>query len=116
MSHKNIRIEFVPKITMRYDTLGDFWETDSEIVIQIASELPEIEQYLVALHELVELKLCAYRGISNKAIDAFDLAYQGEGEPGDDPEAPYRKEHRFAMLIEHLTAHELGLAGYGHVE
>jgi len=35
-----------------------------------------------------------------------------DGEPGDLPDAPYRKEHRFAMLIEHMMAHELGIEGY----
>ena len=81
------------------------------------------ETFLIALHELVEAKLCQKRGITHAAIDKFDMEYWPavspravDAEPGDDPQAPYRKEHRFSALIEHLMAHELGIAGYGRVE
>jgi hypothetical protein len=116
MRHKNIRIEFVPKSEQRYDTLGDWMESKSEVLLRISTVGSIEEQFLVALHELVEWRLCATRGIFQKTVDDFDFSYQGDGEPGDDPAAPYRVEHRFAMLIEHLTAHELGLTGYGKVE
>lgn len=101
---------------MRYETLGDYFDKDGVLIVQISDEVPEDEQFLVALHELVEWKLCQLRGISNAQIDAFDLAFRDEGEPGDDPASPYRREHRFAMLIEHLLAHEMGLLEYGRVE
>lgn len=116
MRHKSIRIEFVPAASMRYVTLGDFWETDDALIIQVSDEVPPNEQYLVALHELIEWKLCALSGITNKQIDDFDFVYQGDGEPGDEPHSPYRTQHRFAMLIEHLMAHEMGVTGYGKVE
>lgn len=118
MRHREIRIRFVPKREMRYsDTLGD-WLIDSDgvVCIIVSDEGTEEEQFLVALHELIEWKLCSMRGISQKAVDDFDLAYKGENEPGDEVLSPYRKEHRFSMLIEHLMAHEMGLVGYGTVE
>ena len=30
-------------------------------------------------------------------------------EPGDDPRAPYHREHEFAGCVERLLAHELGI-------
>ena len=62
--------------------------------------------------------LCRKRGITQKQVDDFDMSPEVsglEGEPGDLPGAPYAKEHRFAMLVEHLMAHELGIEGYGVV-
>jgi hypothetical protein len=51
--------------------------------------------------------LCLDRGVSFKAIDRFDMKFKGAGEPGDDPKAPYHREHRFATRIERLLAREL---------
>jgi len=120
----NIRIEFIPAAEQRYDTWGDwFYDEKGDLVIKVSNDVEGMptadHQFLVALHELIEVKLCEKRGITQKMVDAFDMsepALSSEGEPGDLPDAPYRKEHRFAMIIEHLMAHELGLTGYGKVE
>lgn len=69
------------------------------------------------IHELVEWYLCQKRGIPIEEIDRFDLRYEwersqglnGDEEPGDDPGAPYRREHRFAENIERQIVHEAGL-------
>lgn len=122
----NIRLEFISHSQQRYDTCGDwFYDEEGNLVIRVSndtSDFPtEDSQHLVAIHELIEVLLCRKRGITQKMVDEFDM---GEGayaniptgeESGDQPGAPYQKEHRFAMLVEHLMAHELGLTGYGIV-
>ena len=103
---------------MRYATLGDwYFDVVGDLVIEVAvDDLSEDHQNLIALHELIEALLCRKRDITQSSVDIFDIDYgEKEGEPGDQPTAPYRKEHRFAMLIEHLMAHELGVEGYGTV-
>jgi hypothetical protein len=71
--------------------------------------------FLVAIHELVEVWLCNKRGITDEAVSAFDIEYEknrpegDESEPGNHPDAPYRKEHFFATNIERMIALELGL-------
>jgi len=83
------------------------------------SELPtEDHLFLIGLHELIEVYLCKKRGITQKMVDDFDFSKseyceEYDIEPGDMKECPYGKEHRVAMIIEHLMAHELGLTGYG---
>lgn len=121
-----IVIESIPHKNQRYDTLGDWWfDDDGTLQIRVSedetSHPTEYHQFLVALHELVEVQLCKMRGISQKQVDDYDIGgqdyFKENGlEPGDQPDAPYRREHRFAMLIEHLMAHELGISGYGRVE
>lgn len=114
-----IVIEALSKVEMRYDTLGDwFTDTDGDSHIQVVGVHPltHNEAFLVALHELVEMKLCHDHGVSVEDVDRFDLAYTGEGEPGDAWDCPYRKEHRAAMLVEHFVASMLGLYDYGKIE
>lgn len=64
---------------------------------------------LVLVHELIEEALCRERGIRESAVNRFDDHYRGDGEPGDDPKAPYRREHKFATRIEKLICKELGI-------
>jgi hypothetical protein len=66
-------------------------------------------EFLVALHELVESYLCERRGITAADVDAFDFPFRGDGEPGDNPTAPYFREHAFATKVERLMADELGV-------
>jgi hypothetical protein len=53
-------------------------------------------------------------------VDDFDAQFTEErhgddDEPGDDPRAPYRRQHRAAMLIEHMMASFMGLDSYGSI-
>ncbi len=112
-----VEIRIIPAAEQRYDTLGDWW-FDGEALQIRATEAEGHEPFLIALHELVEAYLCKARGVDQSAVDLHDqfcLNAGIDGEPGDAPSAPYRREHRFAMLIEHMVAHELGITGYGEV-
>src|SRR5690348_18295820 len=123
-----IQIETIPHATHRYPTVGDwYWRTSNvfdgvekigettTLHIKVSEELPEKEALLVALHELIEVTLCKDRGITEKQVDEFDMEFEknrpegDESEPGDHPEAPYRKEHFFATNVERLMASELGV-------
>lgn len=98
---------------------GDWFFSTANGDLHIKVVGPDIfdhdEAFLCALHELIEAKLCFRAGVTQGAVDAFDKAFVGDGEPGDDPRAPYRRQHRAAMMIEHQTALFLGLWDYGEV-
>ncbi len=116
----NIRIETIPNEKQRYKTIGDWFYVDlayrnngeepqQRTVIRV-SDLDEPKfEFLVALHELVEMFLCHERGVTEKQVDDFDIYWKGDGDPGNDPAAPYWKEHQFASVIERMMAHELGV-------
>jgi hypothetical protein len=107
----NITIKTIPHDQQRYETAGDWWFDDAgDLEIRVSEMGDWREEALVAFHELAEVLLCKQRGITAEQVDAFDKAYAGDGEPGDDPAAPYRKEHFFATSIERLLAAELGIA------
>jgi hypothetical protein len=98
----------------RYPTCGD-WFVDPDGTIQIrVSELSDWRrEALIAVHELWEGLICKHRGITQEAVDAFDMEYEAnrdsddDSEPGDNPEAPYRREHCSATGVERLLASEL---------
>lgn len=98
---------------MRYPTTGDYWEEDEATQVRVRDMGNEDYEFLVALHELVEMYLTKKRGIPIADIDNFDIEYEknrkegDKSEPGNDPHAPYYKEHRFAENIERQMALEL---------
>jgi hypothetical protein len=109
-------METIPHSAQRYNTCGD-WEINPDVSIEIRVSDMQNEDYafLVAIHEAIEVWLCRKRGVTEDAVNAFDIAYEenrpegDESEPGDHPDAPYRKEHFFATSIERLVAAELGV-------
>lgn len=112
----HINIKTVPDKKQRYNTVGDYLEyKNGKLVIYVSDMQNWRYEMLVAIHELVEKSLCKARGICDSEITAFDKQYEKQrrrgisDEPGDDPSAPYHREHRFATKIEKLVAKELGI-------
>lgn len=113
-----IVIEAIAHEQHRYPTVGDYFEGSDGWTVRVSRCGDARYEFLVALHELVEWFLTQQRGISEPDILAFDEAFEREREqgmhgereqPGDDPRAPYGREHRFAERIERLAAGELGV-------
>lgn len=117
-----IQIETIPHEQQRYPTVGDYWEDSASIEQIRVSEMPDWRyEALVAVHELVEMILTKQRAISEQAITDFDIAFEKSreegkvlGEPGDDPRAPYQREHFFATNLERLLAAELGVDWFAY--
>jgi hypothetical protein len=112
----HIVIETIDHSKQRYPTVGD-WQTDKAGNLHIAVSRMSDRRYefLIGMHEAIEAYLAVHAGVSPEAVDKFDKAYEakrkvGDGsEPGDDPRAPYHKQHVFAEKIERLLAAELGV-------
>ena len=112
----HIVIETIGHSQQRYPTVGD-WQIDRTGNLQIAVSKMSDQRYesLVGMHEVIEAYLALHAGVSPEAVDKFDRAYEAkrkpgdDSEPGDDPRAPYHKQHVFAEKIERLLATELGV-------
>ncbi len=105
---RNISVKIIPHSKQRYETSGDYWiDRRGTIQIRISKSRNWRHEALLLMHELTEMLLCIDRGVSFKAIDRFDMNFKGDGEPGDDPRAPYYRQHQFATKIERLLAKEL---------
>jgi hypothetical protein len=107
-----VRVQLVPQKEQRYNTLGDWIWRGSQLNIRLSREFAQQDPrygVLLVTHELVEALLCRSAGISTGQVDAFDMAFRGDGEPGDEPSAPYHRQHRMAEAAERALAGELGV-------
>ena len=115
MSNFDINIVTRPMNTMRYSTLGDYYDVVKSpdgfknFLVEVADTHNLDYNFLIGLHELVEYYLCNKRGIKDKKITGFDIAHLDAEDPGRLKEAPYHKEHMFAEKIEKLMCKELGI-------
>lgn len=119
----NYKIQTIPHVAQRYETVGDYWlKHPQEIEIRISDmiqtiphedplkvsieqvQLAERYELLITIHEMIEALLCRQASISFEDIDRFDTEFTGEGEPGDSPEAPYHTQHVVAMEVEKFIA------------
>ena len=113
----NVTIKTIPHSEQRYETVGDWWEEkDGSLQIRVSKLGNWKYEMLIAVHELVEVLICKYRGITTAQVDKFDMDYEKKrpfgslDEPGDDPKAPYRNEHCIATGIERVLAACLGVS------
>src|ERR1051326_3142742 len=111
-----INIETIPHESQRYPTVGDYWQEGDVEQVRISAMEDWRYEVLVTIHELTEMALTRHRGISEQEITDFDITFENERrnghraeEPGDDPHAPYRREHTFATNLERLLAAELNV-------
>jgi hypothetical protein len=116
-----ITIKTTPHSTQRYDTVGD-WQIPLEGFVEpriVVSQMsnPDYE-FLVAVHELIEMYLTQRREISPIYVTGYDVFFEknrktferrGYFEPGDVPACPVYHEHQIATAIERILAHELGI-------
>lgn len=118
--YDKIEIEFIEHSKQRYPTVGD-WRLvhglgDQKILLISVSQLSDWRyEALIAIHELAEVLMCQQAGITQEVVDKFDKDFEAarppdnDDEPGDDPNAPYGKQHCIATGIESIVAAELGV-------
>ena len=113
----NIAIATVPHEAQRYPTVGDwFWDREKRELTILVSDLNNWKyEFLIAIHEIVEAMLCQAAGVSQLDVDNFDMAFEKRrqkddvSEPGDDPKAPYYKQHQTASFVERVVALDLNV-------
>lgn len=119
-----LTLKTLPHAKQRYNTVGDYtldrdlFEGEEVWRFTVTETEDWRSQAAIFLHEFVEAMLCKERGITPEAVDDFDMGPLGRQseDPGDHPQAPYAKEHRFAENLERLLIAELGLTWAEHEE
>lgn len=112
---KRVLLQSILHKHQTYETVGNYETAHGFSLISVSDMGNTQYEQLVAVHELIEMILTQARGISEQHITDFDKAFEmirqpgNTDEPGDDPRAPYQKEHQFATKIERLLAAELGI-------
>ena len=104
-----ITIETIPHSEQRYPTCGDWIWSGDDLTVYVSEIGNWSYEAVVGIHEVVEAVLCRAAGVPGAAVDAFDMAYTGDGEPGDNPEAPYHEQHCIALEVEQILIQALGV-------
>lgn len=113
-----ISIHTIPHAKQRYDTVGDYYVKGGTLHVLISEMQDWRYEFLAALHELAEFFFTKNDGVTEREITIFDINYEkdrsrgkytSDQEPGNDPDAPYRKQHFVADIIERTAAMALGI-------
>jgi hypothetical protein len=124
---RKIEIEVIPHAEQRTEGAGDYYYKDNgDQVIKVSSLRGDIdERYqklfenLIMIHELVEITMTEFHGVTEEDIQAHDEMFgkeqeaglhSPEAEPGDDPRSPYRIEHQTSETVERMILSALGLS------
>jgi len=94
--HRPLKIVIETVDHQRYPTAGDWQLKPDGLHIFVSRMSDQRYEFLVGMHEAIEAYLCKQAGIS-------------QVEPGEDPNAPYHKEHKFASRVERMLAGQLGV-------
>jgi len=113
---RDVLMKFIPLEGMRYSSAGDWIQRISGgWDIKVLNLEDWRYRFLISVHEFIEMALCVQRGIDDQVVTEFDVAFEknrkpgDDSEPGDDPKAPYFREHQLASEIEKRLAAELGV-------
>jgi hypothetical protein len=119
----DIHIKVIPHEDQIYSTVGNWRWVNGSLLIEI-SELGDADSELdVAIHELIESRLCQKHGITEHVVTQFDILFEHEresgkhsadDEPGSDKRSPYRDEHESAEFVERAAASVLGPDWFKH--
>ena len=111
----DIIIQVVEPSQMRPEVDGAdwFWDAAGDLQVRVCPMSDWRYETLLGIHEAVEAILAKFNGVSQMAVDAFDIAYDLDHpnmpdlNAGDDPAAPYKREHCFATAVERILCAEL---------
>ena len=106
----NIHIQVIPPSQMRPEVDGADWYFDSkgDLQVRVCPMSDQRMEIALAIHEAFEALLCKHDGVTVKEVDAFDKQYDldhaddNDIEAGDDPAAPYRRQHSMASAVERM--------------
>jgi hypothetical protein len=111
----DIHIKVIPPAEMRPEVDGAdwFWDDKGDLQVRVCPMSDWRYETLLAIHEAVEAVMCKHNGVTQQSVDVFDQEYDkthaSDVEAGDDPEAPYGREHCFATAIERILCAELNV-------
>lgn len=91
-----------------------FWDDAGNLQIRISKLSNWRREVALGIHEAVEAVLCRHDGVSQGDVDAFDHQYErthaSDLNSGDDPAAPYAKQHCFATACERILIAAFGVS------
>lgn len=111
----DISIRVIPESGQRPEVSGADWFFDAKGDLQVRVSPMSDWRYevVLAIHEAIEAIACKHHGVTVAQVDEFDQKFyenhSDDIDAGDEPDAPYRREHNAATAAERILAGELGV-------
>jgi hypothetical protein len=106
----NYDIRTIAHSSQRYESHGDYLFDGNTGYVWVSDFGNEDIEFIIGIHEQIEMYLTRKRGIPETAISAFDMTHPELDDPGMDKLAPYHKEHFFCDIIDRLLCEQVGIA------
>lgn len=110
----DIHVRIIPNDQHREGITGADWYFDNagNLEVRISQMSDTRYEAALAIHEIVEAVLCRFAGVTVQEVDEFDKKWEAEHpqskiEAGDQPDAPYQRQHGLATAAERIVAAEL---------
>lgn len=111
----NISIKVIKPNEHRPQITGADWYFDEsgDLHVRVTEMGNWKYEATLAIHEAIEAILCKAAGVTHQQVDAYDIPYEAihsiKCNAGDEPDAPYVRQHGFATAAERILATELGI-------
>ena len=112
----DIIIKQIPPIFQEYETWGNYKKIENTTYFLISDHGNDFFTKLTLIHEIIEYTLLEYKDANLEALDKFDIEFEKDpkrvemyGEPGNDPDCPYKKEHEIAEIVARMMCMHLGV-------
>ena len=118
MTLPTIHIKFIPQKEQRFSTPADWQIVDNLLTVWISEMADPRYECIVLMHELTEIIICWFDGVSSTDADAFDALWEKEieaglhnkiEEAGFDKRCCYRRGHVWGARMERLFCFILGV-------
>lgn len=90
-----------------------YWDEDGDLQVRVSRMSDWRMEAALALHETAEALMCRNDSVTQESVDLFDSHYAAthtdDCEAGDDPAAPYKRQHSAATAIERVFTAHVGL-------
>lgn len=106
----SVLIQVIPHKSQKYETAGNWEFIGSALKVSVSDTGDWKYNMAIAVHELVEAIACKVDGVKEEEVTNFDIQFEqnrakgNKDEPGDEPSAPYQREHSLASGIERTLA------------
>lgn len=117
-----ITIAVIPEDQQRQEVSGCDWQFDNngDVVVLVSPLSDWRREVLLGFHEALEAVMCKQAGVTQKQVDDFDVEFD-KTHPydlgaGDDPSAPYFRQHIAATAMEVILCQELGVSWYDYMK
>ncbi len=111
----NINVQTIDNKDHRPNITGaDWWYDDNgDLQVRVSKMSDPRYEAALILHETFEAILCRFAGVTHQQVDAFDIPYEATHDKkcnaGDEPDAPYFKQHGYATAAERIFTTACGV-------